>query len=303
MSLTTEAPFAPSTAPRRRVLSIRSRGQAGELAALEFGDPGRPLDIVFLHANGFNAMTYRSILAPLGRGLRILAVDQQGHGLSPQRAPAEGRPDWLDLRDDFIALLDALDTGPVVLAGHSMGGAVSVMSTAERPHRVRALALFDPVIVPQDLRDRTAASEALDNPLALGADRRRAIFPSRDMAFKSYHGRGAFRTWPDEAIRDYITDGFRDRADGSVELSCAPAWEASSFRAHGHDIWPAMRTIAAPTRVLRAEIGSTCRLETAEEFNPDNPNVVVQTIPGSTHFLPIERPDLVRETLLEAAAL
>ena len=77
------------------------------LAALEFGDPGRPIDVLFLNANGFNAMTYRSILAPLGEGLRILAVDQQGHGRSPRsRSGAEGRKDWLDLRDDLLALLE-----------------------------------------------------------------------------------------------------------------------------------------------------------------------------------------------------
>jgi pimeloyl-ACP methyl ester carboxylesterase len=294
---------ADQIAPRRRTLSIESRGQAGELAALDFGDPGRPIDILFLHANGFNAMTYRGILAPLARDLRILAVDQQGHGRSAQRSVAEGRPDWLDMRDDLIALLDQLDLGPIVLSGHSMGGAVSVMATAERPGRVHALALFDPVIVPQAMRAATPEGEALDNPLALGADRRRAVFPDREAAFKSYRGRGAFRTWPDEAILDYLIDGFRDRPDGTVELSCAPAWEASSFRAHGHDIWPAMRQIMAPTRVLRAEIGSTCRLETPAAFNPDNPDITVETIPGATHFLPIERPDLVRETLRAVVAL
>jgi pimeloyl-ACP methyl ester carboxylesterase len=303
MSLTIEAPAAPYTAPRRRVLPIESCGQAGELAALEFGDPGRPLDIIFLHANGFNAMTYRSILAPLAQGLRILAVDQQGHGLSPQRGPAEGRTDWLDMRDDLVALLDSLDGGPVVLSGHSMGGAVSVMATAERPDRVRGLGLFDPVFVSQEARRRIAEAGGLsENPLAAGADRRRTVFPSRDMAFKSYHGRGAFRTWPDEAIRDYVTDGFRDRADGTVELSCAPAWEASSFRAQGSDPWPAMREVSVPVCILRAEAGSTCHVETPEAFNPDNRDVVVRTIPGTTHFLPIERPDLVRSTLLELTA-
>ncbi|HEX4182384.1 MAG TPA: alpha/beta hydrolase [Caulobacteraceae bacterium] len=299
MTLTSETGAAAAHAPRRRTFDIRSRGHDARLAALEFGDPSRPIDVLFLHANGFNAMTYRGILAPLAAGLRILAVDQQGHGLSPQRGAAEGRTDWLDFGDDLLALLDRLDQGPMVLAGHSMGGAVSVMATAEKPSRVRALALFDPVLVFRAARAAAAGGGAADNPLALGADRRRAVFPDREMAFKSYHGRGAFRTWPDEAIRDYITDGFRDRPDGTVELSCAPAWEASSFRAHGHDPWPSMRKVFKPVRILRAEAGSTCGVETPAEFNPDNPDVVVRTIPGSTHFLPIERPNLVRETLLE----
>jgi pimeloyl-ACP methyl ester carboxylesterase len=302
MSLTFEAVPAARAAPRRRTFTIQSRGQAGELAALEFGDPHRPIDLIFLHANGFNAMTYRSILAPLSGTLRILAVDQQGHGKSPQRSPSAPRPDWLDLRDDLLALLEAIGGGPLVLAGHSMGGAVSVTATAIRPDRVRALALFDPVLVPAAERLR-ASSDSADNALAAGADRRRAVFPDREAVFKSYHGRGAFRTWPDQPLLDYIVDGFRDRPDGTVELACAPAWEASSFRAHGYDVGPDMRKIAAPVRVLRAETGSTCRVETAAAFNPENHDIRVRTIPGSTHFLPIERADLVRETLLEVVAL
>jgi pimeloyl-ACP methyl ester carboxylesterase len=290
---------SPLAAPRRRRFSIRSRGQDGELAGLEFGDPVAPLDVLFLHANGFNAMTYRSILAPLAEGLHILAIDQQGHGRSPQRSPAEGRPDWLDLRDDLVALLDVLGDGPpMVLSGHSMGGAVSVLAAAERPDRVRALALFDPVIVPPEARAR-AREEGHDNLLAAGAERRRAQFPDREAAFKSYHGRGAFRTWPDQAIRDYVEDGFLDRPDGMVELSCAPAWEASSFRAHGNDLGPAMRSIDAPVRILRAEFASTCHVAAPEAFNPDNADVGVETVAGSTHFLPIERGELVRQTLLE----
>ena len=298
---------APHPAHRRRSFTISSRGVEGELTALDMGDPGRPVDVVFLHANGFNAMTYRSILAPLadpasGQGLRILALDQQGHGLSPQRAPAAGRLDWLDLRDDLLGLLDAFDCDPVVLAGHSMGGTVSVLAAAQRPDRVRGLALFDPVIVSREAR-AAAADGKFDNLLASGAERRRRVFPDRDAVFKSYQGRGAFGTWPDQALIDYIADGFRDRPNGEVELACSPQWEAAGFRAHGHDIWAAMRQVAAPVRILKAETASTCHLETPDEFNPDNPGVTVRTIPGTTHFLPIERPDLVRETLAEAAGL
>src|SRR5579875_3441678 len=64
--------------PRRRMIPLKD----GEMAALDFGDASRPVDVVFLHANGFNAMTYRSILAPLSLSLRIVALDQRGHGLS-----------------------------------------------------------------------------------------------------------------------------------------------------------------------------------------------------------------------------
>ena len=119
----------------------------GDMAALDFGNPERPVDVVFSHANGFNGLTYRSILAPLAAGLRLLVIDQRGHGSSTLPADPEGRTSWYDLRDDLAALLDQLDGPPVILAGHSMGGAASIMAAALRPERVRSLVLFDPVVI------------------------------------------------------------------------------------------------------------------------------------------------------------
>ena len=288
--------------PRRRTFAITSRGAPAVLAGLDFGDPDRPVDVVFLHANGFNAMTYRSVLAPLAEHLRILAIDQQGHGRSPQRVAAEGRVDWHDLRDDLIALLAHLDGPPVVLAGHSMGGAVSILAASATPARVRGLALFDPVIAPRDMviaaRGQTEPAYA-NNPLAVGARRRRAHFPSRAAVIESYTGRGAFKTWPAQALADYVEDGFRDRADGEVELSAAPEWESSNFSAHLNDVWSALEGLRVPVDILRAEIGSTCNLTSAESFQAANPDFRVETIPGATHFLPLERPDLVGATLTE----
>jgi pimeloyl-ACP methyl ester carboxylesterase len=295
----------PPAEPRRRTLAIKTPQGPAELAAVAFGDPNRPVDVLFLHANGFNALTYRSVLAPLGDRLHILAVDQQGHGRSVRRTDIATRTNWLDLRDDLVALLDALPGGPVVLSGHSMGGAASLLAAAERPARVKALALFDPVIMAREtvaLFARGESHSLAETPLAVGARKRRALFPSREAVAESYRGRGIFKTWPEAALLDYIRDGFRDRPDGQVELSCAPEWEASNFTSHAHDPWPAMAKVEAPVVVLRAEIESTCNLLDRSPFPAGNRNVRIETVPGATHFLPLERPDLVRETLLALTA-
>ncbi len=49
--------------PRRLSVPIDNRWGAGEMAVLDFGDPNRPVDLIFSHANGFNAATYRSLLS------------------------------------------------------------------------------------------------------------------------------------------------------------------------------------------------------------------------------------------------
>jgi pimeloyl-ACP methyl ester carboxylesterase len=233
-----------------------------------------------------------------------LAIDQRGHGGTPQGRPAASKTDALDMRDDLLALLGVLAPDrPVILAGHSLGGCVSLLAAAEAPGRVSGLALFDPVILPREVAQRAMSEGAAFSEASLveKARNRRASFPSRQAAFETYRKRSIFATWPEAALRDYIEDGFRDLPDGGVGLTCAPEWEAANFAAHGHDIWAAMSRIEAPVRIYRAEHGSTCAIARAGDFPRPTGQVEAHTVVGATHFLPIERPELVREALLELA--
>jgi pimeloyl-ACP methyl ester carboxylesterase len=287
--------------PRRRMIRLPD----GEMAALDFGDERRPVDVVFLHATGFNAMTYRSILAPLSPGLRILAVDQRGHGAS--RLPAEPKKlkSWKPYRDDLLALLNALAGPPPVLSGHSMGGTVALLAAAARPAAVSGLVLFDPVVLSR-WQMLTAhlpgGSKAMkQSPLAVGAAKRRAVFDSVEAVFAAYKGRGAFKTWSDTMLADYVAGGFKERTDGKVELACAPEMEAAIFANHSHNPWAAAARVKAPMQVFKAERGSTCRIGAGDAFFAGNRRASLITVAGASHFLPMERPDVVRDALLDAA--
>lgn len=286
--------------PRARRVALPSRG--GEMAVLDFGPADRPVDVVFSHANGFNARTYRTILAPLAADRRILALDLRGHGASSLPAVVEGRDGWAEFRDDLLALLAAEAEGPVVLAGHSMGGTSSLLAAAAEPARVKALALFDPVLIyTGDVRSEDDPAVA-NSPLAMGAERRRADFPSKAAVLEAYRGRGAFRTWREAQLADYIEAGFRSAPDGGVTLACRPEWEASNFRSHNYDPWRAFRETRCPIRILRAEEGSTARLDDQLPELLATGRISVETVPGTSHFLPMEKPELVRQVLGELAA-
>jgi pimeloyl-ACP methyl ester carboxylesterase len=280
------------------MIALPSRG--GEMSALELGPPDRPVDIVFSHANGYNARTYRTILEPLAGEYRILALDLRGHGASTLSTAIEGRVGWLEFRDDLLALLAAACEAPAVLAGHSMGGTSSLLAAAAEPHRARALALFDPVIVPVELQANEEAMRT--SPLASGALKRRADFPSRQAAFDAYRGRGGFRTWSDAQLADYVEAAFAETPAGEVTLTCRPEWEASNFRTHNYDGLAAFRQSRAPIRILRAAEASTCRIDGYEDELQAGGRISIEVVPGTTHFLPMERPDLVQATLRAMAA-
>jgi pimeloyl-ACP methyl ester carboxylesterase len=288
--------------PRRRFIAIDSPAGAGELAALDFGPQARPVDIVFLHANGFNALTYRAILSPLSAGLRVLAVDQRGHGLSRLAARPDGRRSWADLAADAVALIDALDQPAMMLAGHSMGADVAALAAAERPAAVKALVLFEPVILPPllALAARTPLAPLLFRRAGVvkAALRRRRRFTDRVSALDSYRGRGAFRTWPDAMVADYVVGGLVDAPGGGVELACEPEWEASNYVAQGADVRRALRRARVATHILAGDHGSTCHL--GGGFLRRNRHVRLSVVEGAVHFLPMEKPGVARDALIDA---
>jgi pimeloyl-ACP methyl ester carboxylesterase len=100
--------------------------------------------IVMLHGWGASLYTFRHALSILpARGFRVIAVDMRGYGLSdhPRGADAFTLGAYMS---DLISLLDTLALTNVVLAGHSMGGAVALHFALRHPNRVRALALVNP---------------------------------------------------------------------------------------------------------------------------------------------------------------
>jgi pimeloyl-ACP methyl ester carboxylesterase len=292
--------LAAETEPRQRRVALPLPSGPGEMAFLDYGAADRAPDVVFLHANGFNARAYRTILAPLADRLRILAPDQRGHGATTLGTDRP-RTSWLDLKDDLLAFLDAMGIGRVALAGHSMGGTASLLAAAEAPERMRALALLDPVIRP--LTPAPFSPEQVGaSGMVQSALKRRRVFPSRAAAVESYRGRGAFRTWTEAQLADYVEAGFLDEPDGTVTLACTPEWEVSNYVNQDHDSWAAFEATRCPIHILRAERESPGRLDEGLERLQATGRIRIDTVLDTTHFLPMERPDLVRAAILEAVS-
>lgn len=280
------------------------RSARGETSGIAFGPEGPP-DLIFLHATGFNALTYQPLLEPLGERFRLMALDLRGHGLSGlPRDPDRLTTLWLYARD-LLAVLKALRLPrPPILSGHSLGGLVSLTAAAARAGIAERLVLVDPVLPPWRFSHKFQPLHRLADriallPIAQGAARRRGRFGTKPEAVAAYRQRPTFSGWSDGFLEGYIEDGFVPAADGGIRLSCTPMWEAASFAALRHDIPALLGRIRVPVTILRAERESTVREDEAR-LRRLKPDLTLETVAGTSHFLPMEQPATVRERLLAA---
>jgi pimeloyl-ACP methyl ester carboxylesterase len=275
----------------------------GEVSYLE-GAADAPL-LHFAHATGFNAETYRSLLTPLQGRFRVAACDQRGHGFTTLPATPGEAADWHNFGADLAGILAALDpAAPAVLAGHSMGAITSLMVAANYPERVRGLVLVEPVLVPRFSRwiarlNRLAGRKPPPGSnLAEMAARRRAIFPSFEMALSSYRGRGAFKTWPDATVADYLHGGLIPTGNGTeMRLACDPLWESSVFQHAPPGIARLVAKLRCPLTLVYAEVSNTTRAPQVALIGRLKRDTRIVQVPGTTHFLPMERPDIVQDEI------
>ncbi len=106
---------------------------------LAFVDEGRGQPILFIHGFPLSRAIWQPQIEALAKNFRVIAPDLRGHGESA--APA-GVYNMSTFADDLDALIEARQCGPVVLAGHSMGGYISFAFYRRYPQKVRGLALF-----------------------------------------------------------------------------------------------------------------------------------------------------------------
>jgi len=228
---------------KRRFYTLRD----GDLSALHFGDTSEPVRLVFLHANGFNAQSYRVIMEPLG--VHSVVFDMRGHG--------ESRHMPQDCAEFFTRHLPNLTDGRVVLGGHSFGAVAAILAAPQIKNSLSGYVGFDPVSVPFPFRLTSAllggrAYMKKRVPIARKAGRRKSVFDNLDAAFERWQGRGAFKGMTDEVLRDYIAGGLCEQTDGTWHLACTPKWEQTIFVAQWHNLFKAARSLPENSHFIYA---------------------------------------------------
>ncbi|MGV9284028.1 alpha/beta fold hydrolase [Streptomyces sp. NPDC003730] len=224
----------------------------GELAVLRWpaADPAAPV-VLALHGITANGLTWARVAHHLAGRVTLLAPDLRGRGGS---GTLPGPYGIAAHADDMAALVRALDTGPVVLTGHSMGAFAAALTAVRHPDLPSALLLVDggvsfPVPAGLDPDDLLAA--------VIGPAMRRLsmTFPDRP-AYREFWQRhpafaGAWSPWVDAYIqRDLVGE------EPELRSSCRlDAVRVDGTGQLGGEVADAVHRLPRPAALLWAERG------------------------------------------------
>jgi pimeloyl-ACP methyl ester carboxylesterase len=247
----------------------------------DLGGDGPPL--LLCHATGFHGRVWQPVADRLPHR-HCLAPDLRGHGDTPP--PASGDQAWNGFADDVLAVIDALGLTNVLAAGHSKGAAALLLAEQARPGTFAGLYVYEPVVFP------STAFRGMQNPLAAGAARRRATFPSFDAAYDNFAGKPPLDRLDPDALRAYVRHGFRAQPDGTVALKCRPEIEAATYSMGArHGAFERLGEVRCPVTVARgAHDEGFSPANVAAEVAAALPHGRLEDHPDLGHFGPLEDP-------------
>ncbi len=256
-------------------------------------------DIVFSHANGFPAGTYRVLFERWhAAGWRVHAVEKFGH-----HAAYPVTSNWPHLRDELIHFAERVVDGPAFFVGHSLGGFLSVLAAAKRPDLARGVLLLDSPIISGwkaravQLGKATGLTERF-SPSAVSR-RRRQQWPDADAALAHFASKPAFARWDPAVLRDYIAAGTEPHA-GQRRLAFSREVETEIYNTLPHHLPRVLR--AHPLQCPLAFIGGTASPEVRQVGMATTERLTagrVSWIEGG-HLFPMERPAETADAVLAA---
>ncbi|WP_312871448.1 alpha/beta fold hydrolase, partial [Streptomyces lonarensis] len=251
-----------------------TRSDGRTLVVTDQGGAGRPL--LALHGTFGRGAVFDRLAADLAGTARVVAPDQRGHG----RSDSAERHDRASYVADAAAVVRALDVGPVVVLGHSLGGITAYQLAARHPELVAGLVVED---VGPLMRRPEIAHPVLD---VRGWPR---SAPTRGELAARIEAAGV----PDAG---YFLLSAVDR-DGAVELLFD--WEEMTAVQQGGcgDWWADWLGSACPALVLRGEHSTLLPAGLAARMTGRRPGAVLRTVAGAGHWVHDDAPEEVAEAV------
>jgi lipase len=191
---------------------------------------------------------------------------------------------------DVAAAMQALELGPSVVVGHSMGAFVATALAAQNPELVSGIIMIDGGFVP-DLPIGVDPTQMLDATLALRISQLKQTYESRQAFLEFWRRQPNFppEDWNDwtKSFLEYEVTGdttVRPKASAEgVRVDVAEAFKRD-------EIIERLKSVKTPALLLRAEQGFEPKQppifpdSLMPSFRECAPAMKEEMIPGTTHF-------------------
>lgn len=230
--------------------------------------------LVLLHGVGLRAEAWSAQIAAFSPRMRVVALDMAGHGGSDPLPGTPGLPDYVAWAAGAI---EALDAGPVAVAGHSMGALITLGLAVERP-------------------DLVARAAPLNAVFRRSPEARAAVLGrARDLA----QGLGT----PEAPLARWFVPGEAPEARAEVAQwlrEVSPQGYAAAYAAFATgDATYADRlsSIRCPVLALTAEFDGNSTPEMTRQIAAAIPGARAAVIAGERHMAPMTAPEAVNREL------
>jgi pimeloyl-ACP methyl ester carboxylesterase len=261
----------------------------GDGIELNFGYwPGRGAPVVALHGLTASYLNFIGIAERLAGRRPILALDLRGRGDSDK---PEGPYGLAQHARDVAAAMCALNLGPSVIVGHSMGAFIATALAVQNPDLVAGLILIDGGYL-LDMPVGVDAEQVLDTVLAQRITQLQETYPSREVYREFWRTRPNFPPadwgpWT-EAFLDYEVGGedgvWRPKAsEAAVRFDVAESFKTAEITAR-------LESLRVPVLLLRAATGFALDRpplipdSAVAQMRTHVPELEEEMIPGTTHY-------------------
>ncbi len=222
---------------------------------------GTGTPVLLLHGGLESSESWGAQTPVLAGHHRVVLIDRRGHGRTPD---VEGPITYEVMRDDTVACIEALGLSGVHLVGWSDGGILALMVAIERPDLVGRIVAIGANASADAYTAETRATLGPDSPLV-------------DLMRGDYE-----RVTPDGADHWPIV----------LRKIQHLWWEAPL------DFTDQLHRIEALTMILAGDDDCIEPVHSVEMFQRI-PRARLAILPGTSHAVPLEQPDLVNRMLLE----
>jgi len=244
---------------------------------LAYTDQGHGVPLLFVHGFPLSRGTWRHQAEAFQATHRIIAPDLRGLGESD----GAGAVSTMDqFADDLAALHKHLNAGPAVIAGHSMGGYITLAFARKFPGLVRGLVLVGTKSGPDSPEAAAGRRATAEKVRAQGVG---VVIDA--MAPKMI---AATSTDPAMAadVRAFMTPS---RPEGVIA--------ALLGMAERPDATPMLSGIRVPTLVITGADDVLIPSSESEKMAAAIPGATLAIIPGAGHLVAFEQPEAFNRTL------